>query len=152
MTFENMTRRIGTFFFNTTQRIEHFFSVTQRMNFFLQDSKNWTFFWTWLKDLQPFFHKKMTFKNWTSFLFSMTQRIELFFQRWLRELNFFLKWLEELNPFFILTQRIEYDSKDWTSIWLTGFVFFFLIWLKELNLFLEKMTQWIVLFFQKHDS
>ena len=74
-------------------------------------------------------------KNWTHFSDSqlntfLIQRIEHSFWTRLTELNsFFGMWLQELNPIFkILTQRIEFDSKNWTL---------FTKWHEELNPFLN---------------
>ena len=58
-------KELNIFFLNVTQRIDFFSNMTQRIEFFLYDSKNWTFFWTWLIELNH--------------LFNMTQRIEPFF-------------------------------------------------------------------------
>ena len=134
------------------------FDVTQRIEpFSWYDSENWTFLFTWLKDLSLvewlkdlilfFLKKKRTFKNWT------------FLKIWLKELNLFFQkhatifswiWRKEFNPFFLdMMQRIDfsiwlkelsffsqYDSKNWTlflnmSHWIEPFFG----WLKELNFF-----------------
>ena len=126
--FFNMTQRLERFLFlfYVTQRIEPFFCIwlkelnlllkiwlTDLNLFFLHDSKNWTLcklrlkelnlFWIWLKEL--------------NLTFSMTQRIELFFEIWLKELNLLFQqmaqrietflWLKESNFFQ------KYDSKNW---------------------------------------
>ena len=98
---------------------------------FQYDPKNWTFFYTWLKELNLFLHESNNWtplkysKNWTCF-WNVTQRIEPFFlecdsKNWT---FFFWMWPKELNFFFAFfflkkkTQRIElfleYDPKNWT--------------------------------------
>ena len=159
LTFKNRA------FFSMTQRIEPFFSTTQRIELFSwnNDSQNWTFFLEkttqrielfyldsknctfsiWLKELNLFY---MT-QNLSCFFFEKKdfQRIEAFWQRRLKELNFFCL-IQRINlfycdfqkiDFFKMIQRIEYDSKDWTSFsnltqknWTS-----FQLWLKKLNLF-----------------
>ena len=100
----------------------------------------------------------MTQRNWT-LLFNITQRIELFFEYWLKELNFcwgliieliFSVRLKELN-FLNMTERIPFffskkktDSKNW--------ILFFSkkIRLKELNQIFSKYhsKNW-TLFYQR---
>ena len=92
-----------------TQRIEpSFHKCLEELNFLKKkhDSQNWTIFpcdsrnWTLLSNMS---HRKLNLSfTWLkelnpSFL-NMTQRIELFFEYWLKELNFFL----------------NIDSKNWT--------------------------------------
>ena len=118
------------------------FVVTQRIEpFSWYDAENWTFLFTWLKDLSLvtwlkdfiIFFKAiiiMTFKNWT-FLKNMTQRIAPFFflldsKNW----TSFFCTTQRIEHFFSVTQRIEpfffeYDSQNWTFFWMC---------LKELNL------------------
>ena len=127
-------------FWITTQRIfSHKICLTKlkELNLlFTNVSKNWTFWKTWLTELN------MSHRNWT-FLFYMTQRIELFLT-WLKELNFFEYWLKELNLFlgydgkidpsllnFDTNQRIEPLQK----------------WLKEFNFLLELSQRVKLLFF-----
>ena len=113
----------GTFEWNKTwlKRIEPSF---------WHDSKDWTFFLTWLKELN-FFQKKYS-KNWTfwnmrknwTFL-NYDSKIWTFLfdpKNW----TFCLIWAKEMNfceydskHWQKMTQRIEpsrskYDSKDWT--------------------------------------
>ena len=114
-----------SFFFNTTQRIEHFWIRRKEFNTLL----------IWLKD---FFSKKRLkelnlFKIRLKVLFlwkKLTQRIELFlFWLRLKELNsFFLIWLKELNLFSTRLEVLNFsndsknsffiykkhDSKNWT--------------------------------------
>ena len=85
------------------------------------DSKNWHLFLVWLKELNLRFYVT----QWIEPLFSLTQRIELFFcqEIWLKELNFFHgsknlnllfnEWLKELKHF--LNQRIEPFFKNTTQ-------------------------------------
>ena len=139
---------------NWTSCYEPLFNMTQRIEPLVMN-----LFSIWLKELNP---SQNVSKNWTSLslkelnffqydakffqidskelnpLFSMTQRIELFFQIWRKEWNpcslnttqriepFFL-WIrrKELNPFF------EYDAKNR--------ILFLWIWRKELKA-LFKMT------------
>ena len=135
------------------------FCMTQRIEPFLYDLKNWTFLWIWRRELNLLLmrRKELNFfffasKNWTFFLLyrkylssffwknKLTQRIELFFLIWLKELkskknclkesNFF--WLIELNLFFFqktMIQRIELCVKKTQRIE----IFFFEKWRKELN-------------------
>ena len=105
-------------------------------NWTLKNSKNWfsqrqelNFFWkTWLKEFfrYDFFRKNQRIEP----LFShITQRIELFSRRWLKELNPSYK-TQRLEIFFYMTQRLQpfehdsmnwasslHDSKNWTFFW-----------------------------------
>ena len=116
-----------SFFFNTTQRIEHFWIRRKEFNTLLiwlkdffqkNDSKNWTFLKydskccfcekNWLKELNSFFFGYDS-KNWTLFS-DMTQRIEPIFNT-TRSIEFFKQklWLKE----FIFINK-KHDSKNWT--------------------------------------
>ena len=113
-------------------------------------------------ELNPFWTFSYDSKKWT--FFDMTQRIKLFCM-WLKELKFLYKkwvqewifrmWLKELK-FFNMTQRIEIDSHNWTSLFsnMTHRFFFsdsqiFLIWLTELNTFFSKWLIELNIFFSK---
>ena len=118
----NLMQRIEPLFFlNMTPRIELLINWIWRKELnrliFEHDSQNWTFFFSWLKELKLFF-------------LNMFQRIELL--KWLKELNYFSNMTHVIEPF------LEYDSKTWTS--------FKKIWRKELN-FSKTMIHWIEPFF-----
>ena len=114
-------------FWITTQRIfSHKICLTKlkELNLlFTNVSKNWTFWKTWLKELN------MSHRNWT-FLFYMTQRIELFFYM-----------TQRIELFWILTQRIEPFSWIWRKNWSFSLKF----WHKSKNWTSSKMTQRIQL-------
>ena len=109
-------------------------------------------------ELNPFWTFSYDSKKWT--FFDMTQRIKLFCM-WLKELKFLYKkwvqewifrmWLKELK-FFNMTQRIEIDAQNWTSLFsnMTHRIehLFSRIWRTELNIsFLEYDAQnWTSLF------
>ena len=120
--------------------------MTQRivLSFFFNDSTKWTFFWTWLKELNFF--------TWNT-----TQRIQPFF--------FFLKY-DSKNWFFWVWLNnwtlFDYDSKNWAFGYysqmflnmIQRFWFFHKIqwiepFLKQImtQVFWRKMTQRIELFF-----
>ena len=86
-----------------------------------------TFFLVWLKELNLRFYVT----QWIELLFSLTQRIELFFcqEIWLKELNFFH---DSKNWTFFFQ---KYDSKNWNIFWIKELNLFSRIRLKELNLF-----------------
>ena len=79
------------------------------MNLFQFDSRI-EYFFNMTQELNPF-----------SFSRNMTQRMELFFKKWLIELIFVWMWLKEVNLFFLT--------------WFKELNFFFLVWLKDLNFF-----------------
>ena len=122
-----------------------------------KDSKNWTFFLSVTQIIEPF---GMWLQELNLFFFWMWLKELNFFWTWLQELNFFFFWKNETlrnEPFSIwlkdwifsnMTQRIEYDSKVWTSFSrktqrieplfdnMTQRIELFVIsWLKELNSF-----------------
>ena len=160
--FENLTQRIELlkvwlkalnplFHYESTNRT-HFSNMSQRIEpFFEYDSKNWFFFEYWLKELNFF---ECDAKNWTFFL-GYDAKIDPFSPK------FWQKKSKNWTFFSKVTQRIEYDSKDWTffqcdsknsifelflQIWLTLRVqpictfsydstnWTYFTWLKELNL------------------
>ena len=158
-------KELNLFFFEETRWID-FFCDPKNCTFFVEcDPKNWTFFvecdpknWiivekTWRIDpfykydweLNPFWTFSYDSKKWT--FFDMTQRIKLFCM-WLKELKFLYKkwvqewifrmWLKELK-FFNMTQRIEIDAQNWTSLFtnMTHRIehLFSRIWRTELNIF-----------------
>ena len=91
--------------------------------FFEYDAKNWTSFsWIIRKELTLIFLEQYE-KNWLSFLFNNTSRIEPHFA-WIIRKKLNLIFLEYDAKNWILF--LEYDAKNWTL---------FLISLKELNLF-----------------
>ena len=161
-------QRIVLSLFNVIQRIESFLlNVTQRIESLLKNMKNWSFLQIWLR-IEPFLNlfiwlEEMNIfwldsKNWT--FFEMIQRIKPFCM-WLKELKFLYKkwvqewifrmWLKELK-FFNMTQRIEYDAHNWTSLFsnMTHRIehLFSRIWRTDLNIsFLEYDAQnWTSLF------
>ena len=105
---------------------------------FEYDAKNWTVCSNKTKRIGPFF--KYDSKKWFFFFHNMshtelnflniTERIELLFLIWLKELNSFF-WYDSKNltPFLIrleeLNSFVEYDSTKWTLFY----------WLKELKFF-----------------
>ena len=94
-----------------TQRIDFFSTWLTELNQFFLILQNWTLLfnmilrnWTLLlltnmTQSVSFFFVENVSKNWTLFL-SMTQRIELLFQKWLKELNFFFKMTQRIEPPF----------------------------------------------------
>ena len=85
-------------------------------------------------------------KNWILFE-KMTQRIEYFLKRWLKELNTFLKiWLKELNSFLKIWLIFEkkkrlIEIETFFSTWLKEIEPIFLVWLKEYVYFRKYLTQ-----------
>ena len=141
-TFLSITQRIEPssfknwtpFFLNMTQRTQpkeldafwiwlnglNFFNLIQRIEL---DSKNWTFFSTWLKELDLFLHdlKNWTLffdydsKNWTSF-FDYDSKNWTFSGMWLKE-SIFLKCDKEVNLLFTWLKELNFlecESKNWT--------------------------------------
>ena len=166
-----MTQRIEPFF-EETQWIEYFLwskelyflcwmwskelnlfllNVTQRIESLLKNMKNWSFLQIWLR-IEPFLNLSYDSKKWT--FFDMTQRIKPFacdsknwnFSTKSESKNgFFRMWLKELK-FFNMTQRIEYDAQNWTSLFSNMTLriehLFSRIWRTELNIsFLEYDAQ-----------
>ena len=145
-----MTRKNWIFFWNMTQKnwIFFFFEIWLKKNWIFSDydskdlnflipfdSKNWTlfislkdflwlrrqeltvlFFWKWLKRCELF---------WTFFFFlNMTQRIEPSFQKWRKKIELSLR---------NMSQRIEYDSKNWFFFEKNHSNYRTFLWLKELS-------------------
>ena len=183
---DNMTQRIELFVIISLKELNFFFLMwleelnpfyiwLKELNFFLNLTQRIEpFLWIWLKELNHFLN--------------VTLRIEpLFFLIWLKELNTFFIWFRELNFFFLknidsknwtfffnMTQKIEYDSKDWIFFWfnMTHRIFFqknvsknctlfFSVWLRQLNPLFEHVsmtwtlfdaTQRIEPFFFEYDS
>ena len=126
-----------TFFFECDPKNWNFLlNVTQRIESLLKNIKNWIFLQIWLR-IQPFLNLFIWLEelnifwydsqNWTFFL-NVTQRIVIFYKKWVPEWIFRM-WLKELshcwkilriesfykydwefNPFW----TFSYDSKNWT--------------------------------------
>ena len=117
-------KELNLFFLNMTQRID-------------------PLFWIWLKESNPCFW--MWPQNWPSLLKRKFKELNHFFwEEWLNELNLFFnmtqwiepflkKWLKQLN---FLSEK--YDSKDW---------FFYQKLTQIIKLFLENITQRLVSLF-----
>ena len=95
--------------------------LTELNTFVKYDPKNWTFFWMWLKELNLFLNVTQIIELFFECtqrinLVSMTQWIEPFFfekENETQRIEPFSIWLKDWF-FFNVTQRIEYDSKNWT--------------------------------------
>ena len=149
-TSQKMTQRIGPKFL--TQRYvflygsknfflydskNWFFCMTQRIKtfFFEYDAENWNLFlWIWRRELMPFSFLPQRIETFSSLpqmieFFSkiLTQRIELFFLIWLKEMKSEKKKTQRVELFFCMTYRIEP-------------LLFSLIWFKELNFVSKKET------------
>ena len=87
-----------------SKKLNPFFSMTQRI-----EPSFWTCFnelnlrLVWLTELNFFFLSR-----------NMTQRIETFLNQRIELFFFSNNTTQRTEPFFNMTQRIEYDSKDWT--------------------------------------
>ena len=156
--FDSKSKNRTSFFFNTTQRIEHLFFL-HVTHVFIWFKELIFFFEKFLKEL--IFHmtqrmvpdaetwnlcfSKFDSKNWTflwladlkfffqnydakNFLKNMTERIEPFFV-WLKELNFFF-WFAAKNWVFFL---LNFDSKNWAI---------FLNSTQRIELFLYDLQNW----------
>ena len=149
-TFFYTTHRIDPFFFIRLKKLNPFFkNMTQRIEIFSIcelfllkfDKKNKELnilFKKWLKRfelsyrkmsqrMKLFFSKqndsKIFLKNLTQIIeaFLMTERIELSWKTWLKELNHYLNMTHRIEPFFStwleeLNLLVKYDSKNWNGI------------------------------------
>ena len=128
-----MTQRMNwSFLENMTLGIEIFERKTDSKNWTFSkiDSMDWTFCFTWPKELNLFFFLYNS-KDWTFFIFKP------FFNNSTQWLTLFWTWLTELNLSF------QDDSKNWTydMTQSTNWIFFLKIWRKELNVFWIWLTE-----------
>ena len=95
--------------------------------FFKYDSKKWTFFKTWLTELNFFFFFEFDSQNWTLSCWIRLNKLNLFFtdsKTWhffnVIQRVFFKTWLYALNPFLNFDSRIRllknYDSQNGTLL------------------------------------
>ena len=137
-----------------TQRIEPLTKI---------GSNNWTFFWTWLNELN-FFFQNLT-QRIEPFFLNITLRIELSLFNVSKDWTFFKILLKELNPFQNMVQRIElrfqYDAKNQPffpydstklifSIWFKKWTFFNMT--QNIELFFFGSKNWTFVFTKKHDT
>ena len=124
------------FFFKKKKRfteIEPFLCIRLReMDLFLgHDAKSWTpYFLHMTQRIEPIIFLNMTHRIEPSFI--VTQRIELFFSIWFKELNSFLHMTQRIELHF-LTQRIEFLFNKRTITQRIEPFFFFSVLLTELN-------------------
>ena len=116
------------------------------MNLFQFDSRI-EYFFNMIQELNLLFYVT----RWIEPLFSLTQRIELFFlsRNMTQRIEFFLSrnTTQRIEPSFQqMTQRIQHDSKDWTSFFLFQInrknCINFEICLKELNPLKKDSKNW----------
>ena len=146
----------------------------KELNFLWYDSHNWTLknSKNWFSQLQELnFFWKTWLKEFFTLFSHITQRIELFSRRWLKELNpsyktqrleNFFTWLKDFNllnmtqwiePLLYMTQRIE----PFLGNWLNGLNPLHertqrighqkIIWLQQPNLFVYDLGNWAFFFF-----
>ena len=142
--FWNMSDRNNFFFWkkddsknwfseNINQIIQTLFWWLKELSFFFfflknMTHRNWTLFWIWLKELNPFLFEYDS-KNWT--FFEYDSKIWIFLECDSQNWTFLLT---QRNEFFFQNDKdfVEYDSKNRTFVWICPI---------ELNLFWN-FTQW----------
>ena len=182
----NMTQKELNLFFirNMTQKELNLFSLENWTFFFKYDSRELNFFvLDMIQRIEPFVSITQSFSKMIQRFFlknKTTQRIEIFYNIWLKELTLFFWTYVQKLILFRMIHRIEpslhdsknwtfffwkYDSENWTFCkydwknWTffhydskNGTFFFSWIWRKELNFFFWMGPKDLNLFWEKFDS